>query len=134
MHSLLWSGEKEKDNMNDYNVSMEAEQTIDFLLQLARYVEPLEHENGRIRVRVSLTHLTSVMALLGGVDVTSGVRTIPGLEGYEVNPWLRSAIIRYDPKVLSFELWDDFCAIRRNPSAEQSMRDRLLSIFQRHSK
>ncbi|MGO9569293.1 MAG: hypothetical protein ACLP5H_17290 [Desulfomonilaceae bacterium] len=79
--------------MNSPNMSTEAEQMIDFLLKLAHYVEPLEHVSGRIRMRVPVTHLTSVMALLGGMDVDNGVKSIPGLEGYEVNPWRRSATI-----------------------------------------
>jgi hypothetical protein len=119
--------------MNSNNMKREAEQTIDFLVRLAHCVEPLEHVSGQIKMRVPLAHITSVMALLSGVDVESGVRSIPGLKGYEVSPWFRTATIRYDPNVLSFDLWNDFCAIRQDPSVEKSIRGRLLSVFETHS-
>jgi hypothetical protein len=105
------------------------EKTVDLLLQLAQYVEPLEHVSGRIKMRVPLSNLVSVVTLLNGVDVEKGVQSIPGLKGYDFNPWLRSATIRYDPDVLSADLWDDFCAIRENPSAEGLMRRKLLSVI-----
>lgn len=114
-------------------MTREAEQTIDVLLKLAHYVEPLEHVSGRIKMRVPLTNLSNVMTLIGGIDLERGVKSIPGLKGYNVNFWLRSATIRYDPNVLAFDLWNDFCTIRENPSAESLIRDRLFSVFQTHS-
>jgi hypothetical protein len=129
---LTWSPEEGTLRMNSQNLTREAEQTIDFLLKLAHYVEPLEHVCGRIKMRVPLTHITTVMALLGGVDLENGAKAIPGLKAYEVSPWFRTATIRYDPNVLSFDLWNDFCSIRRDPSVEGSIRDRLLSVFETH--
>jgi hypothetical protein len=114
-------------------MAMEAKQTVDFLLSLAHHVEPLEHVIGRIEMRVPLTHLPSLMTLLSGIDVENGVKSIPGLKGYDVNTWHRSATIRYDPNVLPFDLWNDFCTIKQNPSAETSFRERLLSVFDTHS-
>jgi hypothetical protein len=119
--------------MSSPKMTREAEQTIDVLLKLAHYVEPVEHVSGRIKMRVPLTNLTTIMALLGQIDLETGVKSIPGLKEYDVNLWLRSATIKYDPKVLSFDLWNDFCTIRENPSAERLMRDKLLSVFQAHS-
>lgn len=114
-------------------MTREAEQTIDVLLKLAHYVEPVEHLSGRIKMRVPLTNLSNVMTLIGGIDLERGVKSIPGLKGYNVNFWLRSATISYDPNVLSFDLWNDFCTIKENPSAEGFIRDKLLSLFQTHS-
>ena len=57
-------------------------------------------------------------------------RLIPGLKGYEVHAWSLSATILYDPNVLPFELWDDFCSICKNPDAESSFRRRVLSLFE----
>ncbi len=111
----------------------EAEETIDSLVKLARYLEPLEHVSGRIKMSVPLTHLTSVMALLGGIDVERGVKSIPGLKEYNVNLWSRSATINYDPNVLSFDLWNDFCTIKQEPSSERLLRDKLRSVFAIHS-
>lgn len=119
--------------MSSFNGDREAEHTIDVLLKLARYVEPLEHVSGRIRMRVPLSNLTSVMTLLDGIDLEREVKSIPGLKEYNINLWLRSATISYDPNVLSFELWNDFCAIKENPSAERLIRDKLVSAFQSHS-
>lgn len=119
--------------MSSFNEDREAEQTIDVLLKLARYVEPLEHVSGRIRMRVPLSNLTSVMTLLDGIDLEREVKSIPGLKEYNINLWLRSATISYDPNVLSFELWNDFCAIKENPSAGKLIRDKLVSVFQTYS-
>ncbi len=125
--------EERTGSMSCPKMTREAEQTIDVLLKLAHYVEPLEHVSGRIKMRVPLTNLSNVMTLIGGIDLERGVKAIPGLKGYNVNFWLRSATISYDPNVLSFDLWNDFCTIRENPSAERLIRDRLFSVFQTHS-
>lgn len=117
--------------MSSFNRNREAEQTIEVLLKLARYVEPLEHVTGRIKMRVPLANLVSVIALLNEVDVEKGVQSIPGLKGYELNPWLRCATIRYDPNVLSSDLWDGLCSMKENPSTEKLIRSMLIAVFQR---
>jgi hypothetical protein len=70
--------------------------------------------------------------LLGRIDLENGAKAISGLKAYEVSPWFRTATIRYDPNVLSFDLWNDFCSIKHDPSVEKSIRDRLLSVFETH--
>jgi hypothetical protein len=116
--------------MKSPNITKEAEQTIDLLVKLAHYVEPLEHVSGRIRMRVPLANLARVVTLFSGIDLEKGMASIPGLKGYDVNPWLRCATIRYDPNVLSADLWDGFCAMKEDPSTESLVRRRLFSVFQ----
>ncbi|HMK37509.1 MAG TPA: hypothetical protein VK463_20725 [Desulfomonilaceae bacterium] len=119
--------------MSSFNIANQAEQTIDVLVKLAHCVEPVEHVSGRIEMRVPLMKLASVMALLDGIDLERGVESIPGLKEYSIDLWMRSATIDYDPNVLSFELWNDLCAIKENPSAERIIRDKLLSVLRAHS-
>jgi hypothetical protein len=117
--------------MDSPNITAEAEHKIDCLVRLAHCVEPLEHVSGRIKLRVPLSDLASAMPLLG--ELERGVGSIPGIKNHEVSVLFRSATIRYDPGVLPLDLWEDFCSIRRNPSAEKSVRDRLRSVFEARS-
>lgn len=111
-------------------VSKEAEQAIEALLKLARFVELQDHIRGRIVTRVSFSDIPRVLALLQDVDVNRGLQLIPGLKDYEVSAWSRSATIRYDPTVLPMDLWNDFCTIRNDPSLERTVRKHLYALFE----
>ncbi len=103
--------------------------TLDFLVKVARVVEPLEHVHGRIKIGVSLYNLTKLLKLVGDINVDQHAQLIPGLKGYDLHPWSLSGTIFYDPEVLPSELWDDFCSIAVNPGAELSFRERVLSLM-----
>ncbi len=119
--------------MSHARVSEKAEQAIEILLQLAHCVELRDHARGRIQTKVSLSNVPKAMGLLQRLDAGGGLQLIPGLKEYEVSAWSQSATIMYDPGVLPFELWTDFCAIRKNPSTEESVRRRLYALFEDHS-
>jgi hypothetical protein len=116
--------------MNTPNGTEEAERLIDCLVRLAHYVEPVEHADGRIKLRVPLAALTGeVLTLLG--EMEKRVASFPGVKKYEVSLWFRSATIVYDPSVLSPDLWNDLCSIRRDAGAEEFVRNRLRSVFKK---
>lgn len=119
--------------MSSTQIPSEAEQAIEILLKLAHYVERRNHTPGRIETRVSLSNIPHVLALLKDLDIDRGFQVIPGLQDYEVSAWSRSATIKYDPKVLSAELWNDFCKIGRDPALEDSVRRRLYALFENHA-
>jgi hypothetical protein len=102
---------------------------IDILLKLAHLVEVTGHEDGKIEAKAALTSLGKVMAILQGSDVEQSLRLIPGLIGYEVSAWSRSAIIKYDPRVIPMDLWDQFRAIRKDPAVEGIVRQRLQNLL-----
>jgi len=113
--------------------SQEAMRTIDLLVKIAQCLELVQHVAGQIRLRVSWSGLPKLLTLLDGIDLNQGARTIPGLKGYDVRAWSMSATIRYDPKVLPSDLWNDFCAIGKHSSAETSFRSRFLELLENHS-
>ena len=119
--------------MPSVGLSNEAIRTIDLLVKVAHCVEPVDHVGGRIKMRVSLSNLPKLLALINDTDLDEGARSIPGLKGYEVSAWSMSATIRYDPSVLPLDLWDEFCAIRKNSSAETSFRERFFALLEEHS-
>lgn len=105
--------------------SENAKHAIEILLKLAHLVDVTDHVDGRIVARTSLTSLGKVMAILQGHDVERSLRLIPGLPGYEVSAWSRSATINYDATVIPKDFWDHFRAIGNDPSAEGVVRERL---------
>jgi hypothetical protein len=107
---------------------------IDRLVEIAHCVEPMDHVAGRITMGVSLFNLPKVLSLIVSVDVDQSARSIPGIKGYEVSVWTMSATILYDPDVLPFELWRDFCSMRDNRDAEKSFRDRVVSLIENNSR
>jgi hypothetical protein len=111
------------------DVSTEVEKAIGVLLKLARLVEVTGHSQGRIETRVSFSNLPKVLELLHEVDVDRGLRLIPGLKGYDVSVWSRSATINYDPGVLPADFWHHFGTIRKDPSVEAVVRKRLHALF-----
>jgi hypothetical protein len=113
--------------------SDEAIRTIDLLVKIARCVEPVDHVDGRIKMRVSLSNLPTLMALINGVDLEQSALAIPGLKGYDVSAWTMSAIIRYDPNILPSDLWNEFCAIKNDTSAEKSFRELFQTLLQEHA-
>jgi hypothetical protein len=113
--------------------SKAATQVIELLVKIAHYVEPVDHGGGRIKMRVPFSDLPKLLALVAGIDVDESVKSIPGFRSYEVSPWTMSATIRYDPSVLPFDLWNDFCAIKTDPVAETSFRERFLALLENHS-
>jgi hypothetical protein len=119
--------------MSSDGQSQASARAIDLLVKVARCVEPVEHVGGRITLRVPWSGLPKLLTLLSGIDVDEGARAIPGLMGYEVSTWSLSATIRYDPKVLPADLWNDFCAIRKSSGAETSFRSRLFELIEDHS-
>jgi hypothetical protein len=122
--------QKDKLHMPYSRVPREAEQAIETLLKLAHYVELIDHTRGRIATRVSLSNIPKVLGLLQGLDVNRGLESMSGLMDYEVSVWSRSATIKYDSNVLPMDLLNDFCAIRNDPSLEESVRRRLYSLFE----
>ena len=119
--------------MSHAPVSKEAEQALEVLLKLAHYVELRDHIPGRIETGVSFSDLPKLLGILLGLDVNRGVQLIPGIKDYEVSAWSRSATITYDPNVLPMDLWDDFCAIRKDQSLEGTVRKRLYALLENHS-
>lgn len=113
-----------------FELSKNAGETLEVLVKVAHCVEPLDHGIGRIRMGVSLFKLPKLLALVGDINADEGASLIPGLKSYEVNAWSLSATILYDPNVLPFELWDDFCSISKNPDAESSFSDRVMKLFE----
>jgi len=114
-------------------LSKEAADVIELLVKIAHYVEPVHHGGGRIKMRVPFSDLPKLVTLVAGIDVDESARSIPGLRSYEVSPWTMSATIRYDPGVLPVDLWNDFCAIKTDPGAETSFRERFLALLENHS-
>lgn len=119
--------------MSQAPASEKAKEAVEILLQLAHCVELRDHTRGRIRTRVSLSNVPKAMSLLQRLDVSGGLQLIPGLKEYEVSAWSQSATILYDPGALPFDLWTDFCAIRKDPSLEESVRKRLYALFEDRS-
>lgn len=119
--------------MANAGVSREAANAIEILLKLAHHVEMGNHIRGKIETWVTFAHLGTVVGILQGLDIDSGLRLIPGLKGYEVNVWSRSASIRYDPGVFPMDLWNDFCSIREDPSREGTVRQRLCALVRDRS-
>ena len=115
--------------MSSVNTPEESKQAIEILLKLAHLVEMTDHVSGKIEAKVPFSSLGKVMAVLQGSDVERGLRLIPGLKGYEVSTWSLSATITYDPAVIPTDLWDHFCAIRKNPSEEGAVRERLYALL-----
>lgn len=118
--------------MADAHESRKAVHAIETLLKLAHYVELRDHVRGRIETRVSFSDIPKVLALLQELDADGGLQLIPGLMDYEVSAWSRSATINYDPSILPGDLWDDFCAVSKNPSLEETVRERLYAVFENH--
>ena len=115
------------------DISKHARETLEILVKAAHCVQPLDHVMGRISMGVSLYNLPKLLALVGAIDLDHGTRLVPGLKSYEINAWSLSATILYDPNVLPFELWDDFCSMSKNPDAESSFRDRVMKLFENNS-
>jgi hypothetical protein len=115
--------------MSAAHTSDEAKQAIEILLKLAHLVDMSDRVKGRIEAKVSFSALGKVMSILQGKDVDKGLKLIPGLKGYELSAWSRSATIQYDPNVIPEDLWDQFCAIRKDPSVEGAVRERLYALI-----
>ncbi|MBI5250135.1 MAG: hypothetical protein HY912_11635 [Desulfomonile tiedjei] len=119
--------------MPSTELSKEAISVVEHLVELAHCVEPVDHVDGRIKMRVPLSSLPKLLTIIGGIDLDQGARSIPGLKGYEVSAWSMSATIRYDPNVMPLALWKDFCAIKKDPHAETSFRQRFLALLDNRS-
>jgi hypothetical protein len=114
-------------------ISKHARETLELLVKVAHCEQALDHVRGRIRMGVSLYNLPKLLALVRDIDLDQGTRLIPGLKSYEINAWSLTATILYDPKVLPFELWNDFGSIGKNPDAESSFRDGVMKLFENNS-
>lgn len=115
--------------MSAVNAPEEAKQAVETLLKLAHLVEMTDHVKGKVEAKVPFSALGKVMSILQGSDVERSLKLIPGLKGYDVSTWSLSATIKYDPNVIPTDLWDHFCAIKKNPSEEGAVRERLYALL-----
>lgn len=94
---------------------------VDLILNLARHAEIAHHITGRIRLRIRL----SGVELVQKTDGQSLLRCIPGVVNVKINPFARSAVIEYDPKLIPSALWEDFGRVRDEPEAQARIRNFL---------
>ncbi|AFM24896.1 hypothetical protein [Desulfomonile tiedjei] len=115
--------------MESVNIPEEAQDVIERLLKLAHLIEMSDHTAGKIVTTTSFSNLPKVMSILQDVDIDKGLRLIPGLKGYRISVWSRTATISYDPAILLPRFWEQFFQIRRNPSMEKNVRENFRALF-----
>jgi hypothetical protein len=109
--------------------SQRSQQAIAVLMKLAQYVELLGHVPGRITMSIPLMHLPKLISFLQGVDLDKEVGSLPGYKNHTISLFSRSATIYYDPSVIPYDLWEDYCAIKTRPQFAKAVSDRLWMIF-----
>jgi hypothetical protein len=112
--------------------SPDAEQAVELLKNAARIVERRNHTEGRITLGVRLIDLPRLITLVDGLNVEKEAARIPGMKGFRLHPWSLSATIEYEPSILPYDLWEDFCRVRQDPSVEAPLLLRLREIFGAH--
>ncbi len=109
--------------------SPDAEQAVELLKNAARLVERRKHTAGCITLGVRLADLPRLFTLVNGLNIEKEVARIPGMKGFRLHPWSLSATIEYEPSILPYDLWEDFCRLRQDPSVEDPLVLRLREIF-----
>jgi hypothetical protein len=104
------------------------EQAIELLMELARYIEPGKHAPGTITMRVPLTNIGKVYSMLESMDLHKALEGFPGYKRHETSVFSRSVTITYDPVLLPYELWQDYCKIKKAPELAASVLERLRKI------
>ncbi len=110
------------------------ERAIDLLMELARYIEPSKHVPGSITMRVPLTNFSKVYSLIESGDLEKALKGFPGYKRHETSVFSRSVTISYDPDVLPYELWLDYCKIKKSPQLAESVLERLRGILNNGAK
>ncbi len=119
--------------MESVNVPKDAQDVIERLLKLAHLIEISDHGAGKIVTATSFSNLPKVMSILQDIDIDKGLKLIPGLKGYTVSVWSRTATISYDPAILLPRFWEQFFQIRKNPSMEEKVRENFRALFENES-
>ena len=109
--------------------SPDAEQAIELLRKAAHLVERRNHTTGRITLGVRLVDLPRLLTLVDGMNIEKETGRVPGMKGFRVHPWSLSATIEYEPSILPYDLWEDFCRVKEDPSEEDPLVNRLKEIF-----
>jgi hypothetical protein len=105
---------------------------VNVLTEVARYVDPVKHQNGNIQMSVSFKNLAGLLSVISTIDLDAFKKSIPGLKDYTVSTWTLSATIQYDPDVLPSNLWNEFFRIKSDPAAAQTFRQGLLAVIENH--
>jgi Zn-dependent M28 family amino/carboxypeptidase len=116
--------------MQSVKIPKEAQDVIERLLRMAHLIEMSDHAVGKIVAKTSFSNLPKVMSILQDVDIDKGLSLIPGLKGYSVSVWSRTATINYDPTILLPRFWEQFFQIKGNPSIEESVRENFQALFE----
>jgi hypothetical protein len=115
--------------MGQSEQSPDAEQAVELLKNAARLVERRKHTAGSITLGVRLIDLPRLFTLVDGLNIEKEAARIPGMKGFRLHPWSLSATIEYEPSILPYDLWEDFCRVRQDPSVEAPLLLRLREIF-----
>jgi hypothetical protein len=114
--------------MPNQQASGRGEQAIELLMELARYIELGKHSPGTITMRVPLSNISKVYAMLERSDLHKALQSFPGYRRHETSVFSRSVTITYDPTVFPHDLWLDYCRIKNSPELAGSVLERLREI------
>ena len=81
--------------------NIEVEELVRKLLEVAPHVKIAHHIPGRIRLKMSLSGLDTLME----TDIEGIITAIPGVLNTRINAFAMSAVIEYDHEQLPYELW-----------------------------
>lgn len=112
------------------------DELIDLFLDRLRGLSLAHHVKGRVRVKVSWSQISRLMAtdsLPSAGDIEAFLIRMPGIKSCRVNRKALSMVIEYDESIWPYRLWEELAALDTNPGARGALRDELLAIWATHA-
>lgn len=103
----------------------DSHKAVDIIFNLLPHLKMLNHEPGRITVKLSF----SILEMFQDAKFRQLAKTIPGIRKAKTSWLSRSVDIHYDHEQLPYDLWESLLGLEKRPEQRSHVRTRLSSIF-----
>jgi hypothetical protein len=110
------------------NNQHEMEDLLQLLFDLIPHVTITDHVSGKITIRLDLSLVKNIL----GSQNQSIKIDIPGITETSFNLFSRSIVIKYDPNLLPFDLWELLREVKEEPNQKPVVQNRLREHFGIH--
>jgi hypothetical protein len=123
--------ESANDQRNQMKAGTEpkSEKLIDLLLRLVSHIKVLDHQPGRVALRLTLSGLK----LIQENEISGLTEAIPGILDTRMKWWSRAVEIDYDAEQLPYDLWESLLNLGEKPEQTDKVRARLATVLKTHS-
>lgn len=90
---------------------------------LIRHLNVAHHTKGRIRFRL-LPKALNYVYQIDSHDITSSIRSLPGIEDVRINPIAGSIVVYYNPRQIEPTWWEELLQ-----SSESEISQKILALL-----